>query len=237
MFKSLKIREASPELMDDFSKGGPELVEALRHLRRLNRIFNAAGPTLYGIKTLWRLAGKTRNSFRVDVGCGSGDVNRRLLRWADACGIDMRIRLMDITEEACSEARLFFRGEPRVEVVQGDIFSLQAQKAAAADIVTAGQFLHHFSDEELPQVTNCLLRSSRWGVVINDIHRHFLPWAAVWVMTRLISKNRYIRHDGPLSVAKGFRSSDWKSLSHALSGIQLAAAWIPLFRYAVVIRR
>ena len=37
-FRRLSSRAKEEELMDDFSMGGEELREALRHLRRLNKI-------------------------------------------------------------------------------------------------------------------------------------------------------------------------------------------------------
>ncbi|WP_171651677.1 methyltransferase domain-containing protein [Paenibacillus foliorum] len=220
--------------MDDFSLGGPELREALRHLRRLNRIFGAAKPTLYGIRQLWTDAGKPSRLSILDIGSGSGDVNRYLLRWADTNRIDLKITLVDITEEACEEAKLFFLNEPRIQVMQHDLFALPE---AYADVVTGTQFVHHFAEGELPTVVDKMLKTSRFGVVINDIHRHWIAWAAVWITTRLISKNQYILNDGPLSVAKGFRSADWKLLRKAMGLSKMLYAWRPLFRYVVVIQK
>ncbi|MNP86096.1 hypothetical protein D3C76_1861360 [compost metagenome] len=54
-------------------------------------------------------------------------------------------------------------------------------------------------------------------------------------MTRIISRNRYIRHDGPLSVAKGFKGEDWQELKHKLQAEAMTYTWKPLFRYSVVI--
>jgi SAM-dependent methyltransferase len=232
MFKGLKRRAAEPELMDDFSTGGPELREALRHLRRLNRLFGAAAPTLCGVRKLWAEADKPGGFSILDIGAGSGDVNRRLLRWADEERIDLTITLADITEEACEEARRLFRGEPRVRVVRTDLFELPEH---CADVVTGTQFVHHFAPHELPRVVQHMLRASRIGVVLNDIHRHWIPWAAVWLTTRLLSHNRYILHDGPLSVAKGFRADDWEHLGKVLGATGMFYAWRPLFRYMVVI--
>lgn len=236
MSRGLEKRAEAPELMDDFTSGGTELREALRKLRLLNLIFAAAKPTLYGVRRLWMESGKPRSLSIVDVGAGSGDVNRRLLQWADKQGIAMSVMLVDLTEEACEEARLFFRNEPRVKVIQGDLFKLED---GCADMVTGTQFLHHFATEELPAVVHSMLRISRLGAVINDIHRHWLPWTAVWVATRFISSNRYIRNDGPLSVAKGFRAKDWEQLRSRLGkqNSEMHAAWRPLFRYTVVISK
>src|SRR4051812_35558257 len=116
MFKALRERAKAAELMDDFSNGGEELSEALRQLRLLNRIFAAAAPTLYGVKRLWLAAGKPKRLSILDVGAGSGDVNRRLLRWAAANQVILTITLVDMTEEACEEARKLFRSEPCVTV-------------------------------------------------------------------------------------------------------------------------
>ncbi|REK71377.1 methyltransferase domain-containing protein [Paenibacillus paeoniae] len=236
MLKALQNRESRPEYMDDTSQGGPELREALVHLRRLNRLFGAASPTLYGVKRLWKAAGSPKELSILDVGAGSGDVNQKLLRWALEEGIRLNVTLVDTTEEAVKEANLFFWNESRVSVSQGDLFELDAE---SADVVTGTQFLHHFTGEDLERAVRQMLQVSRIGVVINDIHRHPLSWLAVWLTTRLISRNSYIRHDGPLSVAKGFRGEDWRRLREALSltPTEFQHVWRPLFRYAVMISK
>ena len=193
--------------------GGEELREALRHLRRLNKIFAAPGPTLAGVEKLWNSVGRPDKLTLLDVGAGSGDVNQKLLQWADRQGVQLEITLVDLTEEACEEARQLFRDEPRVRVQRADLTQLPD---ASADIVTGSQFVHHFDGDQLVDMVSHMLRASRYGVVINDIHRHPVSYKAVWITTRMISRNRYIRHDGPLSVAKGFTGRDWKELKQRL---------------------
>ncbi len=231
-FRTLSVRAKEDELMDDFSMGGEELSEALKHLRRLNRIFAAPGPTRDGVEKLWQAIGQPRKLSILDVGAGSGDVNMKLLEWADRKGIELDIMLVDMTEEACEEARQLFRHEPRVRVMRAD---LQELADASADIVTGSQFVHHFDGQQLVDMVDHMRRASRYGVVINDIHRHPVSYTAVWVMTRMISRNRYIRHDGPLSVAKGFKGSDWQELKQRLQADAMTYTWKPLFRYSVVI--
>lgn len=232
MFRTFDTRAKAPELMDDLAQGGAELREALRHLRRLNRLFAASGRTLYGVARLWEQAGRPRRLTVLDIGAGAGDVNAALLRWADARGIAIGITLVDRTEEACAEARALYAGEPRVTVKRRDLFALEA---GTADIVTASQFVHHFEDGELPNVARAMLRASKLGIVIQDIHRHWLAWTAVWLAARLVSGNRYVVNDGPLSVAKGFRAADWERLRERLDQSGFAYSWRPLFRYVVTV--
>ncbi|RXZ76749.1 methyltransferase domain-containing protein [Paenibacillaceae bacterium] len=229
---SMRSRDSRPELMDDTRAGGAELHEAFCHLRRLNRIFGAAGPALYGIQSLWRSAGEPAKLSIMDVGSGSGEVNRAVLRWAEKRGISLTLTLVDRTKEACTEAERLYAGDERVQVRRGDVYDLPKE---SADIVTGMQFLHHFSEEELPAVVRKMLDASNIGVAIQDIHRHWLAWSAVWLTTRVVSGNRYIRHDGPLSVAKGFCSKDWRQLHQQLGIGKLVYKWRPLFRYAVIV--
>jgi 2-polyprenyl-3-methyl-5-hydroxy-6-metoxy-1,4-benzoquinol methylase len=227
-------RSPKPELMDDFAKGGDQLREALRHLRRLNLIFGASGPAFYGVKRLWNLSGRPNRLTILDVGSGSGDINLRILKWADKQGVKMRVILADVTEEAQEEAEHLFRNDTRVVFVKLDLFNLEGLQA---DIVTASQFAHHFPSDRLPLIVEQMLAISRIGVVINDIHRHWIPWAAVWITTHFISRNLYIRHDGPLSVAKGFRGSDLRKLAKRLRRSNMIYSWRPLFRYAVIVHK
>ncbi len=234
----MERRAKREELMDDFSVGGAELEEALKHLRRLNRMFGAAMPVEYGVNRLWEQSGKPASLSILDIGAGSGEINRSLLRWADKKQIELAITLVDATEEACLEANRLFANEPRVTIMQANLFDLPSE---AADIVTGSQFAHHFSDEELPNAVAHMLKVSRKGAVLADIHRHFIAWLAVWLSVRMISKNRYILHDGPLSVAKGFRAQDWRMLGSRLQKVvgqaELKYSWRPLFRYSAVVKK
>ncbi|RAR41592.1 methyltransferase domain-containing protein [Paenibacillus sp. MDMC362] len=231
-FRTLSIRAQEEELMDDFSMGGEELIEALKHLRRLNRIFAAPGPTLDGVEKLWKSIGSPSTLSIMDVGAGSGDVNQKLLQWSDQRSIKLNITLIDMTKEACDEAKRLFTNEPRIQVRRADVRDLPD---ASADIVTGSQFIHHFQGEKLVEMVRHMLRASIYGVVINDIHRHPVPYTAVWLTTRIISRNRYIRHDGPLSVAKGFKGKDWIELKKQLNHDTMTYKWKSLFRYSVVI--
>jgi 2-polyprenyl-3-methyl-5-hydroxy-6-metoxy-1,4-benzoquinol methylase len=230
----LTIRSEAPELMDDLSIGGAELVETLAQLRRINRLLGAAWPTLEGVTRLWSQAGRPRQLSILDTGAGSGELNCCLLRWADRSGLRMRITLLDIHPDTCQVAANYYQNDPRVQVIQGDICRLGLNQV---DIVTASLFLHHFPAGRLPLILSSMLRVARLGVVINDLHRHKLAWVFIKIATHLFSQNRLIRHDAPLSVRRGFRAADLEALKKALEPDRLSYRWRPFFRYLMIISR
>jgi len=228
----LTHRSEQLELMDDRFIAGGELVETLAQLRWINWLLGATWPTLEGVSRLWRRAGQPAKLSILDVGAGSGDINRRLLNWATRQKIQLSLILVDIHPDTCRVAAAYYRGEPRVQVIQGDVFQLAPH---CADIVTASLFLHHFPADQVPVVLQTMRQAARVGVVVNDLHRHRLAWASIWAATHFLSQNRLIRHDAPLSVCRGFRSADFNRLQALPELAGLTYAWRPLFRYLVII--
>jgi 2-polyprenyl-3-methyl-5-hydroxy-6-metoxy-1,4-benzoquinol methylase len=228
----LSHRAEARELMDDPTIGGHDLAESLVQLRRINWALGAAFPTLEGVEQLWRQVGRPAHLTLLDVGAGSGDGNRLLLRWASLRRVHLRITLLDLHAETCALAADYYRDEPRVRVQQGDLHHLPPR---SADIVTAALVLHHIPAPQLPEMLRTLARAARLGVVINDLHRHTLAWLGIRLLTRLFSRNRLIRHDAPLSVQRGFRPADFERL-RALPDLRgLRYRWRPLFRYLITV--
>jgi len=228
----LSVRADLPELMDDRSIDGPELVETLAQLRLINRLLGAAWPTLWGVAYLWKQAGSPKHLSILDMGAGSGDVNRRLLRWAARRNLHLRLILVDIHPDTCAVAQAYYQNEPRVRVIQGNVFEPAVRHV---DIVTASLFLHHFPTLIVPLVLQRMVQTARMGVIINDLHRHWLAWAFIRAATHIFSGNRLIRHDAPLSVRRGFRRAELDQLKKMPGLSQLNYSWQPLFRYLIIV--
>jgi SAM-dependent methyltransferase len=232
MWPDFSQRSSVLERMDDRLIGGTELAEALRQLRVINGVLGSAWPTLEGVVRLWHTAGQPKQVSILDIGAGSGDVNRMLLAWAKYCGIALSITLVDIHPETCAVARAYYSDEPRVQVVCSDLMQLGMQ---SVDIVTAALFTHHFAAEQLPAMFVALAQSARLGVVVNDLHRHPIAWIAIWAATRILSRNPMIRNDAPLSVLRGFRAAEIEQLRHTPELADLRYVWRPFFRYLMML--
>jgi hypothetical protein len=64
------------------------------------------------------------------------------------------------------------------------------------------------------------------GVVAVDLQRSDGAWLNVWLLTRLSTRNRLTRSDGPLSVRRAFTVDEMLDLSRraGLRGAQVRAA-------------
>ena len=228
----LRRRSTALELMDDPRIVGPELREALRQLRAINLLLIGFWPTLEGVDALWRANGRPPRLVVLDVGGGSGDTDRLLQGWAAWRGIGLRIVLVDIERETCREAAAFNRADPNIHVVQADLYAAPIQ---SCDIVTASLVLHHIADADVPRMLAALQRVARLGVVVNDLHRNIVAWSLIAVLTRVFSRNRMIRHDAPLSVARGFRAADFRSWRQHPHLSDIRWWWRPFFRFLVLL--
>lgn len=229
---ALHARAPGPELMDDMKAiGGEELVQTLRELRVINRRLGGHRTTLRGLDDLTHRLGVRpgRRLSVLDVGGGSGDAARAISRWGARRGFDVRVTVADVHPETVREARRHLRGVPSVDVVQADLFELDED---AFDVVHAALFLHHFDGDEAIRALAAMRRVARLGVVVNDLHRHPVPWALIRWITGVVSRNRLIRADAPHSVARAFRSEDWRRLGPA-AGLSLTWRRSWAWRWAV----
>jgi len=68
-------------------------------------------------------------------------------------------------------------------------------------------------------------RVARRGIVINDLRRNRLAWLGAWLLSRLVTGNRYTRHDAPLSVRRAYTLAELTSLM-AAAGLRVEASAI-----------
>ena len=79
---STKYRTADPEIMDDFALEGEQLTDALDKIAQINQLLGGNALTLNGVKKLISKIQKTQMITIVDLGCGNGDMLRKLADYA-----------------------------------------------------------------------------------------------------------------------------------------------------------
>jgi ubiquinone/menaquinone biosynthesis C-methylase UbiE len=218
--------------MDDVEGiGGDELEETLRELRVINRRLGGHRTSLRGLDDLIQRAGVDagRPLTLLDVGGGSGDVAPAIVEWGRRRGFDVHVTVADIHPETVDLARSHLQDVASARVLQADLFDLEED---SFDIVHAALFLHHFDGDEAVRALRAMARIARVGVVVNDLHRHPVPWALIRWITGAVSQNRLIRADAPHSVARAFVAEDWRRLGPA-AGLSLTWRRSWAWRWAV----
>jgi len=101
------------------------------------------------------------------------------------------------------------------------------------DVAHAALFLHHFHGAGAVQMLREMSRVARLGIVVNDLHRHRLAYAGIWLLSRLLRMAPMVQHDGPISVLRGFSRSELYSLAQAAGLAHPHVRWHWAFRWTL----
>jgi 2-polyprenyl-3-methyl-5-hydroxy-6-metoxy-1,4-benzoquinol methylase len=212
--------------MDDPGQSEADFSAALADLERLNRITFAYAPLLRFLDGVVRDGGLSSLSL-LDVGAGGGDALRAVAAWGARRGI--ALDLWGLDRSPWAERHALAAGTP-ARWITSDLFDLDP--ARRFDVVVNGLFAHHLDDETLVRFLRWLPRHALRRWLILDLHRHVIPWTAVWAGTRAMRMHPMVRHDGPVSIARGFSRADWTRLV-AEAGVAAEIRWVLPFRWSV----
>lgn len=212
--------------MDDPGQSEADFRAALDGLERLNRITFAYPPLLSFLDRVVREEGVTSLSL-LDVGAGGGDTLRAVARWGERRGI--ALDLWGLDRSPWAERHAQERGTPG-RWITADLFDLPAERRF--DVVVCSLFAHHLEDPLLVRFLRWLPAHATRRWLILDLHRHRIPWTAVWLGTRLMRMHPMVSHDGPVSIMRGFTRADWNRLV-AEAGVPAEIRWVLPFRWAV----
>jgi hypothetical protein len=102
------------------------------------------------------------------------------------------------------------------------------------DIIMCNLVCHHLYDDFLEEVLLKFKNLAILGFVINDLERNSLAYYSIKWLTKLFSKSYLVKNDAPLSVAKGFLTSEWNSLFNKLGISPVFVTWQWAFRHLIV---
>lgn len=229
----LSRRSARPELLDRDDADRATIEACLRDLERINRWTGAYRVTLRWLEQLPLERAPERPLTVLDVGSGGGDMLRRIRAWARTRGLEVRLIGVDRNPHAIAAAEAATPAECRISYVTADVFQLP--RDLMVDVVVSALFSHHLDDAGLVRFVRWMEDRARLGWLINDLHRHPLPWLVAQHGARLLRMHDVVRHDAPLSVARAFDRRDWLRLLVAaeLAPPATTVAWRFPFRFAV----
>jgi 2-polyprenyl-3-methyl-5-hydroxy-6-metoxy-1,4-benzoquinol methylase len=217
---------------------GPDLEKNLLNLTLANQFL---GGNRLVIQALSQLIDEHPDLARqtihmADVGCGAGDILRTLAVWAKQNLLRCKLTGIDANPVTIEFATRKSRQFSNIEFLSQNIYS-QEFKAQKFDVILLCTVCHHFNNAELINLFKQLKNQANIAIIVSDLHRHWLAYYAIKVLTRIIPSSYLEKHDGPLSVLKSFKSHEIKSLLES-AGIECyQIKWRWPFRYQLIIYR
>jgi len=155
------------------------------------------------------LLSSSRDQRLLDVGCGGGDMVRRLQDLARSDGLRLQVVGLDPDPDALAVARA--RARNGVSFRQGHSADL-IRAGETFEFVICNHLLHHFSGRDLIALLHDFEALATRRILCGDIERSRLGYALFSILARPIFRNSYIREDGLTSIRKSFTRDELRAL-------------------------
>ncbi|MEO1050232.1 MAG: methyltransferase domain-containing protein [Bacteroidota bacterium] len=235
MASKFHSRSEEQEMMDDLDCSGQVIDQTLKELETINRLLGGNYVTINGLAKLYRRnpAMKNETITVADLGCGGGDILKLIAKWArkkdfkvQLIGIDANSNIIDYASDNTSEF-------PEISYQSINIFSEEFKKQRF-DVIVSTLFTHHFTGNELTNLFGQLSQQVKYGIIINDIHRHPLAYYSIKMLTRFFSRSEMVKYDAPLSVLRAFKSNELKHILQSASIKKYQIKWMWAFRWQLI---
>lgn len=230
----LKVRSSAIEIMDDLNCSGAVVSQTLIELEFINKWLGGNAVTINGLRSLLKKSPR-QTILIADLGCGSGDMLRLISKKIFRNTLEKKFIGIDANPNIIEYAKQNISGYPEIEFKAIDILS-EEFKSTQYDIITATLFFHHFTSDQLIEIFGQLKKQASTGIVINDLHRNWLAYYSIKILTQLFSKSVMVKYDAPLSVLRGFSRKELEEIL-IKSGIKnYSLQWKWAFRWQLIIR-
>ena len=229
---ALRQRSTEPELMDGDDLSPETFTALLTDLATVNSVTLARPPTLAFVKHALRDVPPDTPITILDVGFGDGDMLRalaRLLRHRAA----VRLIGYDINPRSAPAARMRTPAALGIDYFTGDAAAIDPK--LPIDLIISSLVTHHMADDDIVLFLRWMEGRAARGWFINDLHRHSLAYYGFRLLAAIARWHPIVRHDGAVSVARGFTRADWARLilRAGLDRVSVRIRWHMPFRWSL----
>jgi SAM-dependent methyltransferase len=217
---NLSARSALPELMDNADVPDDVYQRCLKNLAQINRITFTHRATLAWLDAVTKHLAPGSAISILDVAFGQGDLLRAIAAWARRRNFRATLTGIDLNPRSAIAARAATPAGDNIGYFSGDVFSYQP--VPKPDYIVTSQFTHHLPDDDV-------VRLLRW--LETNAARGFAYYGFP-LLARIMFWHRIVRHDGAVSIARGFTRGEWQNLLRR-AGISAEISWHLPFRYGI----
>lgn len=220
-------RHDVPEQMDQ-PCSDEDLRNCLTDLAKVNRVTFAHRKVLRWVRSFARRGSSERPLHLLDVGCGGGDLLRAIEQWSTQAGVDMKLTGVDLNPACIRIARDFSRSQSRIDWRTGSFDSFPVEEEPV-DLIVSSLFTHHLTDAQIVCFLSWMERSATKGWLISDLYRSRLSYIGFSMLANAARWHRFVRHDGPVSIRRGFLPQDWiaylKAAKLSADEVKIVSHW------------
>ena len=223
--RSFAHRSAESEMMDEADVTPADFAACLNDLAAVNTVTRARPPTLRWLADACLAMAPGTAFTLLDVGYGEGDMLRAIHGWASAKGLRPRLIGIDLNPRSEPAARAATDPALGIDFRTGDVFAFDA--AEPIDFIVSSLVTHHLDDRQVGQFLMWMEDRARRGWFVNDLRRSAIAFYGFTALSQVIRWHRFVRHDGPVSVARSFVADEWqRALANAgIVGATVAKAF------------
>lgn len=226
-------RSNEMEIMDDLNCSGNVLDQTLRELEIINKWLGGNRITIEALAHLLQTNAPSKEITIVDLGCGGGDMLKVIDAWGKRRNMRLKLIGIDANPNIVDFARRNLKDYPHIQFQTLNIFSEDFLNQRY-DIVIGTLFYHHFSTEQLTEFFKQLKQRVGIGLILNDIHRHWLAYYSIKFLTHTFSKSSMVKYDAPLSVLRAFNKQELKRMLETVHFRDIIIRWKWAFRWQVI---
>ncbi len=215
------------EILDRADLPGDLVARSLGDVAKVNALFGGVSAVLAELRDV--LPDLPSRACLLDVGSGLGDIARSAAAAARRRGIELTTIGLDLAAELAPISETD-------EFIRADALHLPVP-SRSIDIVICSQFLHHLLPDEATALIREMTRVARVRVIVSDLRRSWLAAAGLWVASFPLGFHPVSRHDGVVSVMRGFTRRELEEIvSRAIGvrarvknrrGFRVTASWTP----------
>lgn len=201
----------------------PRVVQrSMSDVARANALFGGASALLAELEPA--LAVIPREAILLDIGTGMGDIPARARRRASAHRVSLTTIGVDIALELAAASATILDA-----AVCADALHLPFTDSSI-DVVTCSQVLHHFPGSGGAALLREMNRVARVRVVVSDLRRSWTAAGGLWIASFPLMFHPISRHDGVVSVLRGFTPDEMRGLVRDAVGADVRVTRRAAFR-------
>lgn len=225
----LKHRSHEKELLDATDIPKKDLFLNLKELNSINKWLGGYRISLSGIQKITK---DYPVKSLVDIGCGGGDTLKYIHSWLKKTNTYISLVGIDLNPVCIEYANANVANVPITFIC--DDYKRLFGYIPHVDIIHACLFCHHLSEEQLIDLMQ-FAKQYKAILLINDLERNTIAYTIISLLTKLFSKSYLVKNDAPLSVARGFKKKEWKTIIDKAGITKYSIKNMWAFRHQVIV--